>query len=80
MKKVALEHDHICADPAPRVRLRAFGDSSLDFELLCWIDEPVLRGKLSHELYMDVYKTFNREEIEIPYPKHDVYIQQMPTG
>ena len=23
-------------NPAPRVRFRAFGDFSLDFELLCW--------------------------------------------
>ena len=44
LKEIATHHEHICASPAPRVRLRGFGDSSLDFELLCWIDDPVLRG------------------------------------
>lgn len=80
LEKVAVEHDHICPDPAPRVRMRAFGDSSLDFELLCWIDEPVLRGKLSHELYMDVYKALGRAQIEIPFPKRDVYLHQVPPA
>jgi small-conductance mechanosensitive channel len=80
LKKIAVDHDHICQDPSPRVRMRAFGDSSLDFELLCWIDEPVLRGKLSHLLYMDVYKTFMKEGIEIPFPQHDVYIHKMPSA
>jgi small-conductance mechanosensitive channel len=78
LERVAREHDHVCPEPTPRVRFRTFGDSSLDFELLCWIDEPVLRGKLSHEMNMDVYKTFAREGIEIPYPKRDVYIKEMP--
>jgi small-conductance mechanosensitive channel len=71
---VAREHEHICTQPEPRVRLRGFGDSSLDFELLCWIDEPVLRGRHSHELNMAVYKAFARAQIEIPYPKRDVYL------
>lgn len=74
LQDIAVRHEHICLEPAPRVRLRGFGDSSLDFELLCWIDEPVLRGKLSHELYMDVYKTFAKLDIEIPFPKRDVYL------
>jgi len=78
LENVAQNHDHICETPSPRVRMRGFGASSLDFELLCWIDEPVLRGKLSHGLYMDVYKTFASEGIEIPYDKHDVYVKEMP--
>jgi MscS family membrane protein len=80
LKQVAVEHEHVCPEPAPRVRMRGFGDSSLDFELLCWIDEPVLRGRLSHQLYMGVYKALNREKIEIPYPKRDVYLYRVPAA
>jgi small-conductance mechanosensitive channel len=78
LKRVAVEQEHICGDPEPRVRFRAFGSSSLDFELLCWIDEPVLRGRLTHVLNMEVYKAFLREGIEIPFPQQDVYIRRMP--
>ena len=56
--EIAKSDEHIVNTPEPRVRLRAFGPSSVDFELLCWIDEPVLRGRLSHQVYMKVYKRF----------------------
>ena len=78
LKSIADESDNVCKDPEPRVRMRAFGASSLDFELLCWIEEPVLRGKVVHELNMKVYKKFNEVGIEIPYAKQDVYIKEMP--
>lgn len=76
--EIAHSDEHICASPDPRVRMRGFGASSLDFELLCWIDEPVLRGKLSHEMYMKIYRAFGEEGIEIPYAKWDVHIKEMP--
>jgi len=80
IKSVAIDHREACNDPEPRVRFRAFGDSSLDFELLVWIDEPSLRGKLTHELLCDIYKGLNAAGIEIPYPKRDVYIKEMPSS
>ncbi len=64
----------ICRNPAPRVRFRAFGDSSLDHELLCWVNKPVLRGKTLHQLNTAVYKRFTAENIQIPFPQRDVHI------
>ncbi len=68
-----------CGDPEPRVRFRRFGPSALEYELLCWIDQPVLRGRVLDSLNSTVYKTFRAEGIEIPYSKHDVYIKSLPT-
>jgi MscS family membrane protein len=70
--------DHVCDAPAPRVRFREFGASGLVFELLAWIDEPVFRGRVLHELNRRVYKAFFASSIEIPYAKRDVYIKEMP--
>jgi MscS family membrane protein len=78
LNDIGVKHPQTCKDPAPRVRLRQFGESSLDFELLCWIDEPVLRGRVLDALHTEVYKHLVKEGIEIPYPKRDVYIRQMP--
>ncbi len=75
---VGLAHPETCADPEPRVRMRGFGDSSLDFELLCWIEEPKDRGRISHEVNVAIYKAFAEAGIEIPYSKHDVYIKETP--
>jgi small-conductance mechanosensitive channel len=76
--EVAEQHERTCAHPAPRVRMRGFGASSLDFELLVWIDHPELRGLIAHDLYMEIYKALGREGIEIPYTKHDVFIKELP--
>ena len=71
------EMTHVCEDPHPRVRFRAFGDSALNFELLAWIDEPVLRGRVLDALNCRVYKELRAAGIEIPYNKYDVYIKEM---
>ena len=81
LEKVAADHAEICSNPSPRVRFRAFGESSLDFELLCWIERPVDRGRLRHELGVNVYKAFAAANIEIPFPQRDLHVRTMPdTG
>ena len=75
---IASNHDEVCKTPQPRVRFRRFGDSSLEFELLCWIDRPVDRGRISHELNCDVYKGFQAAEISIPFPQRDLHVRSMP--
>lgn len=75
---IALNDEDVCAQPEARVRLRQFGASSLDFELLVWIEKPLLRGRVLDNLNCRIYKRFQAENIEIPYSKHDVYIKQMP--
>jgi len=75
---VAEESEAVCDDPEPRVRFRAFGASSLDFELLCWFYNPELRGRVLDALNTAVYKRFQTEGIENPYAKQDLYIKDMP--
>jgi small-conductance mechanosensitive channel len=82
VKQVLLEigtsHEGVCSDPEPRVRFRTFGASGLELQLLCWIEEPILRGRISDALNTEVYRRFNEEKIEIPYMKQDVYVKEMP--
>lgn len=78
LSDIALAEDAVCKNPEPRVRFRAFGNSSLDFDLLCWVDHPELRGKVIDTLNSTIYKRFNSEGIQIPYPQRDVHIKQMP--
>ncbi len=76
---VADDHDEVCKTPQPRVRFRQFGDSSLEFELLCWIERPVDRGRISHEVNCAVYKAFQRTGIVIPFPQRDLHVRSMPA-
>ncbi|MBT8114694.1 MAG: mechanosensitive ion channel [Arenicella sp.] len=71
-------NEKVCNEPAHRVRFREFGGSSLNFELLCWVREPALRGITTHELLRAIYNRFNAEAIEIPFSQHDLYIKELP--
>ena len=75
---LAAAHQEVCIDPEPRMRLRGFGASSVDFDLLVWIENPEYKGRISHELYMRIYKTLGKEGIEIPFSKQDLYIKELP--
>ena len=80
LQEIAVEHKEVCTHPEPRTRMRGFGASSLDFDLMVWIEHPEYRGRIQHELYMQIYKTFAAEDIEIPYAKQDLYIKEFPRA
>jgi MscS family membrane protein len=73
--RVAEENGTVLPDPAPRIRFRNFGDSSLEFELLCWIEQPALRGRTIHELNWSIKEEFQKQGIEIPFPQRDVHMR-----
>jgi small-conductance mechanosensitive channel len=74
--KIADENANILKDPEPRVRFREFGESSLNFELLCWAKEPVMRGKTIHEINKSIYDSFNKAGVIIPFPHRTVYVRE----
>jgi small-conductance mechanosensitive channel len=73
---IAVGHEKVLSSPEPRVRFRRFGDSSLDFELLCWIARPADRGFVLHELNTQIYQRFSAEGVLIPFPQRDLYIKE----
>ncbi len=75
---VGESHPITLRDPEPRVRFREFGDSSLAFELLCWIERPVDRGLVLHELNSEIYRRFAADGIKIPFPQRDIHIKELP--
>ncbi|WP_255197141.1 mechanosensitive ion channel family protein [Halorarius litoreus] len=71
---VASETKAVLDAPSPRVRMREFGDSALQFELLCWVPDPVLRGRATHDLNVAIYRAFEEAGIEVPFPQREVRI------
>lgn len=78
LQNVAESHLEICTEPLPRVRMRGFGASSLDFEVLGWIVRPEDRGKIVHEMLLAIYKALAQNGIEIPFAKRDIYVKEFP--
>ncbi len=71
---VAASNDQVAKEPEPRVRLREFGDSSVNFELLCWVDDPRAKGLETHNLLKTAYRVFGEQGITIPFPQRDVHL------
>ena len=60
----------------PTVRFIEYGDSSINFELLIWIDVRVTpRRNVRSVLYFEIFEEFKKVGIEIPFPQRDVHIR-----
>ena len=70
--RVATAESLVLDSPKPRMRFRRFGDSALEYELLCWVSAPTRRRRAQHELNRALYAALNDAEIEIPFPRRDV--------
>ena len=75
---IARDNKLVAFVPDPRVRFRQFGDSALEFELLCWARRPEDQGLMVHELHQQIYKAFAAGGIEIPFPQRDVHLKSQP--
>jgi MscS family membrane protein len=53
--EVAKANNKISAFAEPLVRFKAFGDSTIGFELLCWARRPEDRGIAIHQLGKKIY-------------------------
>ncbi len=79
LQEVAENNENVCRTPEPRVRFRSFGNSSLDFEILCWIEDPATRGLTLDSLNTSIYKALAKAGIEIPFPQRDLHIKESPN-
>lgn len=72
----ALDGQHrVLPEPAPTVLLKGFGESGIDLELAFWIADPE-EGQLAlkSDINWAVWQAFQREGIEIPYPRRVVEV------
>ena len=76
LMEIALSSEEVCGDPVPRVRFRQFGDSGLLFQLLFWIEKPEMRGRVIDSVNEMIYKRFNDQNIEIPFPQQTIHIKK----
>tara|TARA_Y100001934_G_C12066147_1_gene637807 strand:- start:448 stop:684 length:237 start_codon:yes stop_codon:yes gene_type:complete len=76
MMNIAVSSDNVCDKPEPRVRFRTFGESGLNLQLLCWIEKPEKRGMVIDELSSQIYNSFNKNQITIPFPQRTLHIKK----
>ncbi|MFL0685797.1 MAG: mechanosensitive ion channel family protein [Algoriphagus aquaeductus] len=74
-----LDRESILKYPPPRVLMQNFSDSSVDFRVLFWIDNMDNMLLIRNEVMSEIYMAFKANDIEIPYPKRDLYLKSLPT-
>jgi small-conductance mechanosensitive channel len=78
----ALAHPEVMTTPGPYALFTGFGDSSLDFELRCYLPSVDGRLRVPSELRVEIYEALEEAGITIPFPQRDVYIKSVswPEG
>lgn len=65
---------------APKVRMTSMNTSSIDFELLVWIsenpDENGIGSSNMSDFLIFLYKTLQKNNIEIPFPQMDIHLKR----
>ena len=60
----------------PEIRFIGYGDNSIDFQLLIWIDvRKTARRSIRSKLYFAMFEIFAANGIEIPFPQRDVHFR-----
>jgi small-conductance mechanosensitive channel/CRP-like cAMP-binding protein len=68
--------DGLLADPAPGVRILAYHDYAIDYEVRYYFRGYEDYRRLEGELYRLVWYQFRRSGIELPYPTRTVHLHQ----
>lgn len=58
------------------VLFKEFGDNSINFKFACWVD--VTKQVVTESMISEcIYNTLIKNDIEMPFPKRDIYIKEM---
>lgn len=73
------ETQRILKRPEPKVWMTDFGDSSVNWEIRAWINDPQEgMGNIRGRLLMRIWELFQENAIEIPFPQRDLHIKEWP--
>jgi small-conductance mechanosensitive channel len=76
--EAAASSPSVMKEPPPVVWFREFGESSLNFDLLCWTASMLSRpGAFRSELNFLVHDALKKRGIEVPFPQRDLHIKSV---
>lgn len=73
MLEAARACPRVLTDPAPSVWLNEYGDSSVNYTIHCWINDPEMGvGNVRSDVLNRLWDLFQEAAIEIPFPQQDI--------
>jgi small-conductance mechanosensitive channel len=77
LNSVAGSDTEVLDDPAPLALFSGFGESSLDFRLLFWIDNADRRLITLSRINVQINRALADAGIEIPFPQRDLHVRSV---
>ena len=74
LMKIAATDQGVIEDPPPEVRLERFGESALDFSLLCWIEDAREDLRTQSRLRLAILSALDAAGVRIPPPQREVHM------
>ncbi len=71
-KTIVEESEDVMSTPTPLILLDNFGDSAVNFKILCWVSDIDNWFTIKSVLMSRVFEEFYKNEISIPFPQRDV--------
>ncbi|REG84470.1 mechanosensitive ion channel-like protein [Algoriphagus antarcticus] len=75
-----LKGERILKAPSPHVYMQTFNDSSVDFRVLFWVESMDIWIDVRAEVMSTIFEKFAENDIEIPFPKRDLYLKSVPSN
>src|SRR4029453_14243992 len=68
MKRSALAHREIMSEPNPRVIFKKVTENTIDFDLVCFVDDIDAAARVSSDPYFEIFRGLRKGGIGVPAP------------
>ena len=72
----AVQHTPGVLPQEPRVRLKQFGDSAINYEIKFWVDNRAASDDILSNVMTGIWYALQRAQMNIPFPIRDVFMHQ----
>lgn len=80
LSEAMAEQPEVRPTPAPAVFFQEFGDSSLNFSVMGWLDDPWDRMGIQSRVRTAIDAKFRAHGVTIPFPQRDLHMVTSPKG
>ncbi len=76
LMEVAKNNEGVLKSPSPDVLFSEYDDSSINFILRVWTSDYINKPSvLKSQLYYEIFRRFDEEGVEIPFPQRDLHLK-----
>ena len=80
LSEAMAEQPEVRSTPQPAVFFQEFADSSLNFSVMGWLDDPWDRMGIQSRVRTAIDAKFRAHGVTIPFPQRDLHIVTSPEG